>query len=345
MASLDSRTLQLLIDASLDGILILDADNCVEYANPAACQLLDRSARQLVGQPFGLPVVPGDKTEIDLHHVDPPAVVELRAGEAETAGGPRRIATLRDVTEAAAQVRQLLAEVTARSNALNLVAHELRSPLSVIVGYASMLDEGAAGELPEAAAHMLQQIAIKADSLRTTVEQLLLAARLDGHGIDSNRERLDPETAMTQAIERNQARAGLAGDTLHAADGVHGVHITADPDQVATILDNLIGNALVHCPTNTTVTLSVEWPGDPPDHTRVAILVSDDGPGIPAADQERIFASFERGAESEGRVGSGLGLAIARELAQVNDGDVQLLRSSANGSTFALVLPVTASGA
>jgi signal transduction histidine kinase len=341
MADIDARTLQLLIDASADGVLVLDEEHRVSYANAAAARLLGNSMEQLVGAEFGYPLVPGEKTEIELHHVEPPRVTELRAGEAQTPQGLRRIVTLRDVTEAAQRLDEVLGQVTQRSDALNMIAHELRSPLAVIIGYASMLEEGAAGELPPAAQRMVGSILRKSAGLRQAVEQLLAAARLDRNHMSTRQERLDLGDVARAALERNRPRAELLGATLALEVSDVPLCVDADREQLGTVLDNFIGNALVHCPAPVAITVGTVAGGD----GEALVTVRDDGPGIAPADHERIFQAFERAGDESAAEGTGLGLSIAVRLAELNGGHVGLLSSDEGGSCFALRLPLAGGAA
>lgn len=112
----------------------------------------------------------------------------------------------------------------------------------------------------------------------------------------------------------------------------HSLPATGEQRGITQILLNLIGNAIRHSPTGTHVSVSLGSEGD-----MACVYVSDEGPGIDPADQQRIFERFERGASTE--PGTGLGLAISRRLARSMGGDVRLVSVPGEGATFSLLLP------
>ena len=98
------------------------------------------------------------------------------------------------------------------------------------------------------------------------------------------------------------------------------------------ILVNLLGNAVRHSPERGTIAVIAERRGE-----QIAVTVADEGPGIAAADQERIFERYERVGDTPG--GIGLGLAISRRLARSMGGDIELQSAPGQGARFTLVLP------
>src|SRR5262245_54754809 len=94
------RRSRLLIEKNADGVIVVRRDGVICYANPAAATLLRRSARQLIGEMFGIPVLPGETTELDIPHANKSTrVAEMRVAEIEWEGEPAFLASLRDITE------------------------------------------------------------------------------------------------------------------------------------------------------------------------------------------------------------------------------------------------------
>ena len=227
----------------------------------------------------------------------------------------------------------------AKTTFLNLAAHELRTPLAVIRGYLSLLEDGTYPVPDRTREEAVDTLVRKAQELESLVETLVTAARLEGGTLPSAIAPLDVGEAVREAIERVRPRARLEGAQieLRAPDG--GVVARADRGQVARILDNLLNNALTYSESPACVTVELR-PRDP-----VEVAVRDLGQGIPADHHDRVFERFHRvdGAAYRPGGGLGLGLSISRELARLNGGALELERSApGRGSVFVLRLPVRA---
>jgi signal transduction histidine kinase len=217
---------------------------------------------------------------------------------------------------------------------LDIAVHELRSPLTVIQGYASLLEGGDLGGLEAPAQKAVRVIATKAREAQEIATSLLTVARLESNelNIESTTTPLCP--LLETALERVRPRLELAGAALDV-ECPAGLEALADADLVTRILDNLVNNALIYSDPPAAVSLVAR-----PGATWVEIRVSDRGPGVAEADRERIFERFVRGAGAERAAGTGLGLYISRECARRMGGDLTLEESGpGRGSTFLLCLP------
>ena len=118
---------------------------------------------------------------------------------------------------------------------------------------------------------------------------------------------------------------------------VPAIVVDADPDRLTQALRNLLRNAIVHTEPEGLIRLSAAEHGD-----RVALVVDDDGPGVPEVDRRRIFDRFARLDASRGRDhgGAGLGLAIVRAIAEAHGGDAEVTRSPEGGARFVIRLPL-----
>lgn len=221
-----------------------------------------------------------------------------------------------------------------KSDFMNLAAHELRTPLSVIIGYLSMLRDGTFGEPPAAWTQPLSVLAAKSAELGVLVEDLLVAARLEAGTMPTAVSEFDLRAAVRDSLARSRPRAVLLGADLSADLPGDPVPVLADPDHVARILDNLLNNALTYTVDKPVVRVRVS-PGPPRE-----VEVSDDGLGIPPDQAERIFERFFRidHPQLPRQPGTGLGLAISRDLAERYDGRLELAPSE-KGATFRLTLP------
>lgn len=230
------------------------------------------------------------------------------------------------------------AETGAKSASLTLVAHELRTPLGVLSGYLSMMQDGSLGDLPPQFRRPVDVAADKARQASCLVDDLLIAARIEGGGLRPQRQRVLLSEVATAAAQRASARCHAVGADLRVGQVRDGA-VSADPGQLGCILDNLITNALTYAGTVPRVEVTVAVEGG-----RGLIAVEDDGDPIAPAARERIFEPFQRISSNRAPQppGTGLGLAIAREMAARNGGSLALTPATA-GNRFELRLPLDTS--
>lgn len=229
----------------------------------------------------------------------------------------------RDRLETERRVRERLEESDhLRRTFLASLAHDFRTPLTVITGRLALLAHGNpdAGE----ALSMAQR-------LDRTMNDLLAAARIEAGSLAPKIETLD----LVDAVE--SARAALDESTIAIATAIPAdlPFIAADPVLLQQVLVNLIDNALRHARTAVRITAATD--GD-----AVTLSVGDDGPGIPAADRERVFDRFARIEGSDRASGSGLGLAIVRGFAEAMGMTVGIEDAEAGGACFTLRMPQAA---
>ena len=205
-------------------------------------------------------------------------------------------------------------------------SHELRSPLTAIRGQIEVL---AREPDPDAAAVKRVETATLAELRRVErlVEELLALARLD-EGVGPARRELDVAAFLREAVAAAPGDAALG----EVANG----RIEADPDMIARVIRNLIENARRHAGPGGTVLVTSVAVG-----RRLRIEVDDDGPGIAAAERERVFDRFHRSDEARSRAagGSGLGLAIARAIVAAHGGGIWAEVSPLGGARISFELP------
>lgn len=254
-----------------------------------------------------------------------------------------KAAVFLELYEKAEEIRQLysVAQESSRSKSefLNMAAHELRTPLSVVSGYLAMMAEGSLGTAPETWRMPLDMMAAKAAELNRIVDDLLMASRMDVGWLPEQLRVLDLREVIDHARRRAEPRAKLLEASLRTEGDEAAVLVEADPVHLGRILDNLINNALTYCTDQPEVTLAL-IAGE-----IATVEVRDNGVGIPEEKREAVFERFVRLDDSTvGPVpGTGLGLYISRELARRHGGDLELGESRpGGGSTFRLRLPSAA---
>jgi signal transduction histidine kinase len=245
--------------------------------------------------------------------------------QARGPGEVRRLA--RSFNQMAARLE---ANEAQRRGLLADVAHELRTPLSVIRGNVEgMLD----GLYPADEAHLapvLEETAVMARLL----DDLQTLSTAEAGVLRLHRERVDPSSLVQDAVAAVRARADAAGVTLawHATPGVP--ELDVDPVRIGEVLANLLSNAVRHTPGGGSITVAVE----PSSATEVAFTVSDTGKGIDPADLPFVFDRFVKSVDSGG---AGLGLAIARSLVEAHGGSITADSEPGRGTTMRFVLPLT----
>jgi signal transduction histidine kinase len=224
---------------------------------------------------------------------------------------------------------------------LATVSHELRAPLTVVLGSLETLTtrDGALG--PEQRRELVAMAARQGERLKRLVEQLLEAARLEQAELGPPAEAVIDAVKVAREAER-ATELGHPGRRVRL-DAGRALPVRAAPETLLQVLTNLLDNAAKYSPAGTPIRLQARRRGG-----QAVIAVIDAGPGIPAGQRERIFERFTQLESSDGRrgEGAGLGLYIARKLARSLGGDLVLCEPStgAPGARFELRLPLADEG-
>jgi signal transduction histidine kinase len=223
-----------------------------------------------------------------------------------------------------------------KSEFLQLASHELRGPITLVSGYLSMLEEGSLGDLPGPAAKVVPLMATRLRHMSQLVDRMLTTSRMEIRARGQNTRDVSLDTlARAVAASASAAVSGEASRTVSVRSAGR-VRVRADPEQVETILSNLVSNALKYSPGGGDVTMTVRTePG------WAAVDVTDHGAGIADADLPKLFQPFGRlpDAIAAGIQGTGLGLHLSRGLAQAQGGDIDVASRPGEESTFTLRLP------
>ena len=216
------------------------------------------------------------------------------------------------------------------------VSHELRTPLTVIQGMGKTLANRWAEMAEETRAELLGRVNRNADVLAATINTLLDFSQLEAGRLDARPEPFDLSELVRRSVDRLSTLFGPRHVTLAIEDGLV---VNADPRLIERVIDNLVSNAK-HTPEQAQVTVSAAAIAGNA-HARVA--VSDNGPGIPAADLEHLGERFYRGSDVVARRsrGAGLGLAFARQVVELHGKELEIESELGRGSTFAFELPLT----
>jgi signal transduction histidine kinase len=214
-------------------------------------------------------------------------------------------------------------------------SHDLKTPLTSIIGWAEMLEDEA---LDDDARPMVVTIGRSAMRMLAMIDDLLGAAQVMAGELRLERAPADFAGVLRHAVEAIEPVATAGGVTVEL-DGPASLVAFVDERRVLQILDNLLSNAVKYSPDGGSVDVACVRSG-----SEISVTVSDGGIGIPPEDQAQLFGRFFRAstARARGIEGTGLGLANARALAEAHGGRLDCASELGVGSTFTLVLPAGA---
>jgi two-component system sensor histidine kinase/response regulator len=236
-----------------------------------------------------------------------------------------------------AQNQELSRAMQLRQDLTQLIVHDFKNPLSVVMGCGDMI-AGAAEDIGQVAIHELANDVVNAAiRLKNFTETLLEVARLEGDAARPIPAAFAVEEVIG-AICRDIGRLARRGGVELVPEASPELRVHADREWVYRVLQNLVDNAIKYAPQSSRVTIAAtrvqSW---------VRVSVADQGPGIPAQDRERIFDKFAqmRGAE---RKGTGLGLAFCRMAVEAHGGEIHVedAPGAGTGTVFAFTLPIGA---
>ena len=310
------------IDGSADGIAVLDEAGNVKQWNPAAHLITGTQASEVMGAPppFPLPV-PGERR---THKLPSGRWIDVLC--TELGDGGEKVVDFRDVT-AAKELEE------AKDLFLATTSHELRTPITVVQGFASTLASRWEQLSDNDRRAAVRTIAERAGSLGRLVEQLLLGARAGADALPVSNGPFDLAALLRAAV----VSFSPLSDKHHVAADVPGDLPLASGDSMATdiIVGQLLENAFKYSPAGGTVTVRARGIG-----TTIEVDVEDEGIGIAPGDHERIFERFVQGETGDRRRfgGVGIGLYIVRRLAIAQHATVVALTRPEGGTIMRLTL-------
>ncbi|HYJ80408.1 MAG TPA: GAF domain-containing sensor histidine kinase [Longimicrobiaceae bacterium] len=266
---------------------------------------------------------------VGWHRREPPIRDAVRVAEvvAQEAAAAFRNAARYDALRQAAVRRERF---------FSAMSHDLRTPITAIVGYSELLADGIVGELGERQQEMVERISQVSGHLSQLVNDILDLAKLDAGRMEFHRESVQLGELVEEAILAVEPQARSKGLELRREVAAQrGTVLEVDAPRVRQILVNLLSNAVKFTERGAVAVTAGAGEG------RSWIEVADTGPGIPAGSEEAVFEEFLQiaaGTKAKREPGTGLGLAISRRLARAMGGD--LTARNAGGAVFTLFLPL-----
>jgi signal transduction histidine kinase len=221
------------------------------------------------------------------------------------------------------------------------VAHELRGPLSSVVAFAHLLGDPSSGELTEDQRTYLDVIDRNANRLLRLIEDLLLLSRLQAGRLPLKTTQVRLPALIEEVVAARLGDAATAAVSIDA-DLLDGPELACDEARIQQVLHNLLANALEFTPAGGRIVVSAR-----PDDGGWQLAVGDNGIGIPAAEQDKLFSPFFRAsnvaeAGRSGTPGAGLGLLISRAIVELHGGGIQVASTEGVGTTVTVTLPTEA---
>ncbi|MFF5079906.1 ATP-binding protein [Actinoplanes sp. NPDC000266] len=217
-----------------------------------------------------------------------------------------------------------------------VVAHDLRSPLANVIGYADLMADMDDGATPEKQRRYLTRVQASAGRMRDLIDDLLAYAMADNTTLRIAEVNLNElvDSIVTERLGTS-APAGTKIDFLPLPT------VCGDPTQLRQVLDNLIGNAIKYTPPDRTAEITVG--ATEMDDAMCRIEVADRGIGIPESQRSEVFNAFTRAEGSQGYPGTGLGLAIVQRIVERHHGTVGVEENPGGGTRFWFTVPTPAS--
>ena len=250
-----------------------------------------------------------------------------------TSSGTIAILRLHDMTEIK-RTEQMRGDFVAN------VSHELKTPLTTLLGYIETL-RGPAKDDPAASEKFLQIMSQQAARMNNLVEDLLSLSRIELHEHRTPTERVDIAQLVRSVADSLQIRATAKGQTIEVSIPPQSPATRGDALELSQVFENLLENAVRYGAPDSTIRVTLSTMPATGPAARVAVSIADEGEGIPREHLPRLTERFYRvdPARSRELGGTGLGLAIVKHIVSRHRGDLKIESELGKGSTFTVILP------
>lgn len=330
----ERRKMETVLTEVRDGVILVDQDERLLLVNQVARQAFGLGEERLSGRPL---------REI----FDQPALLELL--ESARQGTPNRTeVTVEDGRVFSVQFSPIpevgfaftLSDITnlkkldqIKSDFVHTVSHDLRSPLTAILGYVELIER--AGPINDLQRDFIRRVQVSVHNITSLVDDLLDLGRIEA-GFDTRMETVYLDQIIHYAADGMRKQLGEKGHHLQIQLPPDLPGVLANPVQMRQMVDNLLDNAIKYTPQGGTITVSGYL-----EQNQIILQVSDNGIGIPALDLPYIFDKFYRASNAAPEMsGTGLGLAIVKSVVENHRGRVWVDSIVGKGTTFTIVLPL-----
>jgi PAS domain S-box-containing protein len=327
--------LELVFNNIHDSVMILDEEKNILLLNPAICRAFGLNVKTAIGKPvldilrhpdlIALVTRTDDNDPLQYHEISFP---DGRIGNAQLTAIPEVgfAITMQDIT--------YLKEIDrVRSEFVHTVSHDLRSPLTSVMGYSELVER--VGPLNENQRDFLNRIRDGIQHITSLINDLLDLGSVEA-GLDTQRQFVQLEGVLRYTLDMLHGQIKSKHLKVQTEITQPLPALRANPIRLRQVLDNVVGNAIKYSHTNGEIKITIHCEGD-----QMILQVTDEGPGIPFTDQQYIFDKFYRGSNISPEIeGSGLGLAIVKTIVENHQGRIWVESAVGKGSSFFIVLPV-----
>jgi PAS domain S-box-containing protein len=334
-SELERNKLETILEGIEEGVIVLDHDRRVVMINPQARQAFKVEETNLTGKRIREVIQHQELLEIlrDQEQTHPSRVeLSLEDGRvlnAQLTPIPEigLVVSMQDITH--------LKELDRiKSDFVNTVSHDLRSPLTAILGYVELIDR--VGPINEQQKEFIRRVQISVQNITALINDLLDLGRIEA-GFDARKEIVPFSAIIHYAVDGLRSRAEDKSQELILDIPENMPEVLGNPTRLRQMLSNLISNAIKYTPEKGQVTVHSHAEGE-----QIILQVIDTGPGIPSSDQQYIFDKFYRGSNIPPDMpGTGLGLAIVKSIVENHLGRIWVDSTLGQGTTFTVVLPIS----
>lgn len=336
------------VECARNGIVITDpsrADNPIIYANPAFSQLTGYATEQIIGRNCRF-LQRDDREQVAVKEIreainkEMPITTILKNYKRNGAlfWNELTISPVRDDHGRVINFVGVQNDVTARIDSerrvqefYSVISHELRTPLSSIHGALTAIEDGTAGRVNAQVMRLIKIAVDNSTRLMRLINDILDWKKLEAGKFKLSLANFDPGNTVDSVINELQAMAETKGVQLVSRIMPHH-ELFADQDRIIQVLSNLTANAIKFSPPNSRVIITLEAPA----RDTIRFSVSDNGPGIPSEQMDKLFVRFQQLDSSDTRKkgGSGLGLAISKAIVELHGGNIGVSSVVGEGSSF-----------
>src|SRR5581483_8391806 len=299
---------------------------------------------QMIGAAFGFPIRLDQPIEFEIPYDGKTRTVEMCLVETEWEERAAYLASLRDITrrkeseEALKKANEELKKLDQlKSDFISTVSHELRTPLTTIKSAVELIISGKTGPVEEDQMTFLTMTSRNIDRLDKMVRDVLDFSKISAGKMELRQEKVDLRELLGQVIGTFRPQAESSSVSLELSEVELLPPVWADRDKIEQVLNNLLNNAFKFTEQKGRIVLSARLQDD-----SIEVSVADNGIGIPADEQKKIFERFYQVGDSLTRIsgGTGLGLSIVKHFIEAHGGTVGVESEPGKGSRFFFTLPI-----
>ncbi len=316
-----------------DALMVLNQQGVIQLVNTAMCsalsiksdKLLNKTIQEVIPEGDFLRLLQPDEEKTTQYHeisVDDDRVFSAQYTTIPSVGA---VITMQDIS--------YLKELNRlKDNFVHTVSHDLRSPLTAVLGYAELLER--VGTINDQQREFVRRIHASVQDITELINDLLDLGKIEA-GFDTRLEPLQLDNILHYTIDNIRILADNKKQILDVRIAPKLPPVRGNPVRLRQMFDNLIGNAIKYTPKGKQVCIELKH-----EDKQVIFKVADQGQGIPQEDQPHIFEKFYRASNiSSSASGTGLGLAIVKTIVESHNGRIWVESKIDEGSTFFVVLP------